>query len=277
MPELPDLVYIEKRLKSDLAERKIARVEVKQPIVIRVMLRQSFEEALSSKQIKAVERHGPFLKISINSLQMIIHFMLSGRFQLQEPATKRIGNICFTLYLDNALALHYSDNKKMGRVYLIEENRYEQIPGYTEQGVDILSRDFTFERFAKLIEKKRNQVRVFIMDQRSLSAIGNGYADEILFAAGIHPKTLCSQLSESDIERLYNSIKEVINWGITEVARAAEPVEVKVRGHMKVRNRKGRTCTLCGATIRRVGVLGYDAFFCPRCQPPLREQFINWT
>ena len=86
MPELPDLVYIEKRLKSDLAGRKIERVETKQSIVIRVMLRQSFEEALSLKQIKAVERQGPFLKISFNSLQMIIHFMLSGRFQLQESA-----------------------------------------------------------------------------------------------------------------------------------------------------------------------------------------------
>lgn len=276
MPELPDLVYIEKRLKSDLAGRKIERVETKQPIVIRVMLKKSFEEALSSERIKAVERHGPFLKISFNSLQMIIHFMLSGRFQLQEPGAKRIGNICFTLYLDNGLALHYGDNKKMGRVYLIEENRYEQIPGYTEQGVDILSRDFTFEMFAKLIEKKRCQVRVFIMDQQLLSAIGNAYSDEILFAAGIHPKTLCSQLSGSDTERLYNSIKEVIAWGITEVAKAAEPVEVKVRSHLKVRNRKGRACTVCGATIRRAGVLGYDAFFCPRCQPPAREQFINW-
>ncbi|MBA7545862.1 Formamidopyrimidine-DNA glycosylase [subsurface metagenome] len=152
MPELPDLVYIEKILKLSLIGSKIERVEVKQPIVIRVMLRQGFEEALSSEQIKAVERHGPFLKISINSLQMIIHFMLSGRFQLQGSAAKQIGNTCFTLYLDNGLALHYGDNKKMGRVYLIEENRY----------------------------------------------------------------------------------------------------------------------------IRRVGVLGYDAFFCPQCQPPAREQFINW-
>jgi len=276
MPELPDLVYIEKRLKNDLTGRKIERVETKQPIVIRVMLRQSFEEALSSELIKAVERHGPFLKISFNSLQMIIHFMLSGRFQLQEPGAKRIGNICFTLYLDNGLALHYGDNKKMGRVYLIEENRYEQIPGYNGQGVDILSRDFTFERFVKLIEKKRNQVRVFIMDQQLLSAIGNAYADEILFAAGIHPRTLCSQLFKSDIERLYNSIKEVIAWGITEVAKAAEPVEVKVRSHLKVRNRKGLACTVCGATIRRAGVLGSDAFFCPRCQPNYLEHFIHW-
>ncbi len=114
------------------------------------------------------------------------------------------------------------------------------------------------------------------MDQRSLSAIGNAYSDEILFAAGIHPKTLCSQLAGSDIERLYNSIKEVIAWGITEVAKAAEPVEVKVRSHLKVRNRKGRACIICGTTIRRVGVLGYDAFFCPRCQPHYWEHFINW-
>ena len=103
-----------------------------------------------------------------------------------------------------------------------------------------MSRDFTFERFAKSVKKKRNQVRVFIMHRRSLSTIGNGYADETLFAAGIHPKIPCSQLSGSEIERLYNSIKEVMTWGIIEIAKAAEPVEVKACSHLKVRNRNGR-------------------------------------
>ena len=115
------------------------------------------------------------------------------------------------------------------------------------------------------------------MDQTALSAIGNAYADEILFEAGIHPKTTCNQLGEKDVERLYESVRKVIQWGIDEVEKAAQPIHVKVRDHMRVRNRKDQPCPRCGTTIRRVGVLGYDAFFCPRCQPATRRQFIDWN
>ena len=101
-------------------------------------------------------------------------------------------------------------------------------------------------------------------------------ADEILFHAGLHPKTTCSQLKEEDIQRLYNSIKVVMAWGIEEVRKAGQPIEVKVREHLKVRNRKGEPCPVCGSLIRRASVLGYDTFFCPRCQPPTTKQFIAW-
>ena len=104
------------------------------------------------------------------------------------------------------------------------------------------------------------------MDQAALSAIGNAYADEILFAARIHPKTSCSSLSAEQRRALYESIRSVMAWGIAEVEKAAQPIEVKVRDHVKVRNRKDEPCPVCGTKIRRVGVLGYDSFFCPQCQ-----------
>jgi formamidopyrimidine-DNA glycosylase len=202
--------------------------------------------------------------------------MLAGRFQLQRPGDKAVAKICFSLVLDNGQILHYADAKRMGKVYLTWPGETEQIPGFNDQGVDVLGPAFTLELFRSLIETKRNQVRVFVMDQTLLSAIGNAYADEILFAAGLHPKTLCSQLSPEDIERLYRSIVRVLAWGIDEVRRADQPLEAKVRGHVKVRNRKGEPCPVCGTTIRRAGVLGYDVFFCPRCQPPRRRQTIPW-
>jgi len=117
---------------------------------------------------------------------------------------------------------------------------------------------------------------VFLMDQAALSAIGNAYADEILFAAGIHPKTPCSSLAAAEKRTLYDSIRSVLAWGITEVAKAGRPIEVKVRDHMKVRNRKDEPCPACGTTIRRAGVLGYDSFYCPSCQPAKKHPTIPW-
>jgi formamidopyrimidine-DNA glycosylase len=67
-----------------------------------------------------------------------------------------------------------------------------------------------------------------------------------------------------------------MRWGIEQVEKTQPPLEMKARDHVRVRHRKDQPCPNCGAKIRRAGVLGYDAFFCPACQPLKREQFIDW-
>jgi formamidopyrimidine-DNA glycosylase len=114
------------------------------------------------------------------------------------------------------------------------------------------------------------------MDQSVLSAIGNAYADEILFAARIHPKTRCNQLESRQVDELYRCVNSVLRRGIEKVAEADRGIDAKVRDHLAVRNRRGEPCSVCGTTIRRTGVLGYDSFFCPKCQPELRSPLVSW-
>jgi formamidopyrimidine-DNA glycosylase len=275
MPELPDLVYIEKKLNAVLPGKQIFDVKITEPIVLRNLIASSFDETLLGARFKSIRRRGPFLVFAFDrAIEIIVHPMLAGRFQL--TASPKPGRAaCFCLHLDD-VNLCYLDDKKMGKVYLTAAGDYQAIPRFLEQGVDITSAEFTLEIFRELIKKQRTQVRVFLMTQSALSAIGNAYADEILFDARLHPKTFCQKLREAEIARLHTSIIEVMKWGIAEVEKAQQPIEVKVRGHMKVRNRKDQPCPRCGAAIRRAGVLGFDSFFCPNCQPPTREQFINW-
>ncbi len=277
MPELPDLVYIQKTLHPVLPGKAIAEVHITEPIVIRVLVPKKLEEALIGAKFKDVYRHGPFLGFTFdNRLEIVLHPMLAGRLKLAATPEKPGRGRCFSLKMTDGMYLFYLDDKKMGKVYLIHAGDYQQIPKYLQQGVDILSPEFTLERFRDLIKSHRTQVRVFLMNQTALSAIGNAYADEILFDARLHPKTFCPQLTPHEVERLYHSIIAVMRWGIAEVEKAQQPIEVKVRDHVKVRNRKDQPCPRCGTIIRRVGVLGYDAFFCPTCQPPARQQFIEW-
>jgi formamidopyrimidine-DNA glycosylase len=279
VPELPDLHVIVRKLAPRIEGRAIREVTVKEPIVIRMLLPGAggFTEALPGRRIESLGRRGPFLTFTLGGgAQLIVHCMLAGRLQVSAKGEKPIPHLCFSLGLDNGEWLRYGDEKKMGKVYLVPEGSHDAIPGYREQGVDILSDDFTFERFEKLITGRRHQARVFLMDQSALSAIGNAYADEILFSAGIHPKTICSRLSPAGRRTLYDSIKGVIAWGIEEVEKADQPIEVKVRDHVRVRGRKDQPCPVCGTKIRRVGVLGYDSFYCPRCQPATRAQAIPW-
>lgn len=278
MPEIPDLVYIEQNLSESLPGRTITSVTINEPIVLRTLVRGTFDALLIDHRFGSLERHGPFLRFILEPpLELIIHFMLAGRFQWKPTGDKPGRGWCFTLHLDNGQNLHYLDDKKMGKVYLLPPGKTKQVPGFDHLGMDILSADFTLPVFKKLIGKRRHQVRVFLLDHTALNVIGNAYADEILFDAKIHPKTTCNQLNEAQIEQLYRSIIDVTKWGIEQVRQAQQPIEVKVRDHVKVRNRQNQPCPVCGTTIRRAGVRGYDAYFCPNCQPATRKQFISWN
>jgi formamidopyrimidine-DNA glycosylase len=219
---------------------------------------------------------------------MIVHFMLAGFFRLdgkgagpnRVPENQPTGRLnrdhCFSLELDGLRILHYFDSRRMGKIYVVNEGSTSAIPGYDSQGPDVLGPEFTLRRFRASIAGRRHQVRVFLMDQSAQSAIGNAYADEILFAARIHPKTRCDQLGEEQIDELYRSVISILGWGIEQVEAADTGIHRKVRDHLKVRNRRGEPCPVCGTTIRRTGVLGYDSFFCPLCQPELRSHRVPW-
>jgi formamidopyrimidine-DNA glycosylase len=117
---------------------------------------------------------------------------------------------------------------------------------------------------------------MFLMDKRALASIGNAYADEILFAARIHPKTFCPKLAPAEADALFATIPRVLTDAIAEIRRRHEPVDVKVRDFLAVRGRDGKPCRVCGTTIRAVRVGDGDACFCPTCQPTTRKLFVDW-
>jgi len=279
MPELPDLMYIRKYLRKEVERKTITAAIVKQPVVLRVAVDKPYEQVLSNRSIDVVDIHGPFICLELSSsIDLIINLMLAGKLQHQQPAEKAVGHLCCSLMLSDGSRLNLCDEDKMAKLYIVAHGEYASIPKYREQGIEILSPRFTLDVFKDLANRNsRKQVRVFINDHTIISSIGNAYADEILFDAQVHPKTFVSRLAAEQIHQLFSSIRSVMKWGIREVEGAAQPIHVKVRDHMKVRNRKGEPCPRCGTTIRREGVRGYDVFFCPTCQPATRKLFIDWN
>ncbi len=210
--------------------------------------------------------------------------MLVGRYRLVAPGTEtRNANrkdpraLGLALAFDGAPELQYLDDKRMGKVYVARAADEGTIPIYGQLGIDVLSPAFTRDAFGKLIAKRRDQVRAFLMDKRTLASIGNAYADEILFAAGLHPKTFCNKLAPAEIDALHAAIGRVLTDAIAEIQKRDEPIEIKVRDFLKVRGRDGKPCVVCGTTIRAVRVGDGDACFCPHCQRETRKLFVNWT
>jgi len=172
--------------------------------------------------------------------------------------------------------LHYVDDKRMGKVYVARAADEQQIPVYGQLGIDVTSPAFTREAFGAILRKRRDQTRMFLMDKRALASIGNAYADEILFAAGIHPKTFCNKLSPAEADALYAAIPSVLRHAVDEIARRDPPIDEKLRDFLSVRGRDGKPCPRCGTKIRAVRVGDGDACFCPKCQPTERKLFVDW-
>jgi formamidopyrimidine-DNA glycosylase len=283
MPELPDLVHVEAGLRAALVGKRITAARTGDPTVLRIMVTEPFPAVLVGRTLAGVERRGHFMRFALdNDLVVVVNAMLVGRYRLvppgSEPSNKKDPrSLALALVFDGAPELQYLDDKRMGKVYVAGAADEKTIPVYGQLGADVLAPGFTRETFGKLIARRRDQVRAFLMDKKALASIGNAYADEILFAAGLHPKTFCNKLAPADVDALHAAIGRVLTDAIAEIRKRDEPIEVKVRDFLKVRGRDGKPCVVCGTTIRAVRVGDGDACFCPHCQRETRKLFVNWT
>jgi formamidopyrimidine-DNA glycosylase len=284
MPELPDLVHVEAGLRAAVLGKRIASARTGDPTVLRIMVTEPFPAVLAGRTLAGIDRRGHFMRFALDKdLVVVVNAMLVGRYRLvpagagAAPTKKDPRSLALALVFEGAPELQYLDDKRMGKVYVARAADEATIPIYGQLGADVLSPTFTREAFGKLIARRRDQVRAFLMDKRALASIGNAYADEILFAAGLHPKTFCNKLAPPEIDGLHAAIGRVLNDAIVEIRRRDEPIEVKVRDFLKVRGRDGKPCLVCGTTIRAVRVGDGDACFCPHCQPETRKLFVNWT
>jgi formamidopyrimidine-DNA glycosylase len=284
MPELPDLVHVEEVLREALVGKIISAARTGDPTVLRIMVREPFPALLVGRRLETIERRGQFMRFGLGGgLVIVVNAMLVGRYKLiaagSDGSKKKKDPRALGLALSFADApeLQYVDDKRMGKVYLARAEDEKQIPVYGELGLDLMSPAFTRAAFGAAIAGRRDQTRAFLMDKRALASIGNAYADEILFAARIHPKTFCRKLQPPEVDALYEAIGRVFREAIAEIRRRNEPPEVKVRDFLKVRGRDGKPCLVCGTTIRAVRVGDGDACFCPSCQPETRKLFVSWS
>ena len=274
MPELPDLLHIQATLEERLRGRKVTSERLRSPVILRALVRGNLS-LLLGRTLEEVRRRSHFLVFRFEGLDLAVNPMLAGRFRLAAADDKDEAALAFALGFEDAGELRYLDDKSMGKAYLAAAGDWKAIPGLEAGGVDILSPQFTRERFVSLLKHRRDQVRAFLLDKKALDSLGNAYADEVLFEAGIHPKTWCRSIGHDQAVRLHDAIVGVMTAAVKEVAERDEPIEVKVRDFLKVRLKE--VCPRCGSKIRTAGVKGMDAYFCPKCQPATRAGFVDWT
>lgn len=281
MPERPDLEYVVPSLDRELRGLAITHVRVKKPVVLRIAVLGTPEQLLIGQTFRAVRRRAHFVLFELEgpkALDIAVSPMLAGRFAVAEAKGRSPGDLAVALGLSDGRELRYLDDVQMGKVYVIAQGDWQQAPGLATVGVDVLDATaFTRDVCRTLARHRRDQVKIFLMDKTVLDAMGNAYADEVLWEARIHPKRMARSLSDEELDRLHDAIVTVLQSARAIIAARKPPLDEKLRDFLKVRGRRGEPCPRCGAKIRTARVHADDAHFCPECQPDSRmTSIVDW-
>ena len=184
---------------------------------------------------------------------------------LVEPASEPPHPHVRTIFgLDNTHELRFKDARKFGRVYLVADPN--QVAG--PLGPEPLADDFTVEDFKALFQRRKGRLKPLLLNQEFIAGVGNIYADESCFLAGLDPRRQVDTLSPADLEKLYQAIRQALNAGIKWKGASFDAVYRggEFQDHFQVYGRADEPCLTCGTPIVRIVLGGRSTHFCIQCQ-----------
>lgn len=267
MPEIPDLEAIRGFLSQTALRSEIVRAEQLIPVVFRVP-REEFVAALKGSSFVDIRRYGKFLLFALdNDRLLVINPMLTGRFQYVPPEAKRKAKTCMVLGFVDGHELRYTDDRLMGKIYLVTPDTLSDVPQFSDMGPDAL--EVTEEEFLQRIRRFTGQIKSILVNHRFVAGIGNAYSDEILFAARIHPYRKRTSLKQEELSRLYGAMRKVFAWAtpiVAELMREELNYEER-RDFLKIHRKGGHPCPVCGTRISEITAGQRITNFCRTCQP----------
>jgi len=268
MPELPEVESVVRTLRDGspaLGGLRITSVNVVWSAVVSCGYGLIDDATLAGCRFTSIRRHGKYLLFYLECPRhtthvLIVHLRMTGRLYLVPHCSAIDRHTRLALMLDNGLALRFDDPRKFGRVWLVEDPAIV-IGGL---GPDALTVEFT--EFASRLVKHRRQIKPLLLDQAFVAGIGNIYADESLFRAGLHPLTIASQLTAGEIRRLHSALIAVLEEAVDAQGANIDGVFKAGRFVVSVYGRPGAPCRSCGAAIVKIRVGQRGTHYCPHCQ-----------
>jgi len=271
MPELPEVETIAQDLNTALTGRTVTGIRVLWDRTIAAPHPAAFARRLRGQRILGVGRRGKWIVMQLSEGdRLLIHLRMTGRLviELSQAQADRHARVLF--YLDDGQRLRFSDVRKFGRMVLT--SNMEEVLG--DLGPEPLAPDFTPQQLGEMLAGRRARLKSLLLDQRFLAGLGNIYTDEALWRARLHPLCRCDQLAGTDVSRLHEAIREVLEAAV-ERRGTTLPDERYVTpdgesgayaGRLAVYGREGERCPCCGTPIERIVVSGRGTHLCPLCQ-----------
>ncbi len=275
MPELPEVETVVKGLRPLIADKIVTAVEIREENMIGFPEDniKAFRDSLIGSKIEAVNRRGKYIIIELSTdKNMVIHLRMTGKLLVKEVKEFRDKHTHVIFSLNDGQEIRFNNIRKFGRVYLIDKNHPEQAGGLADLGPEPLSDELTVNDFKKLFENRRALMKSLLLNQHFIAGIGNIYADEILFRAGVRPDRTADTLTEAEKESIYHNMREILNKGIiyggTSFSDYVNAFGEKgsFQEELRVHQREGEECYECGTIIEKTKISGRSTYFCPQCQ-----------
>jgi len=265
MPELPEVETVVRRLRDPLIGRVFTGVHVEWDRMVQTSVAE-LKTRLPGQRIQGINRRGKYLLFQLSrGDNLILHLKMTGDMQVL-PATDPIHrHDRATFDLNNGHQLRFRDPRKFGRVYLTRN--LAQVLG--RLGPEPLDDAFTEDEFVALFDRRSARIKSLLLNQEFIAGIGNIYADEALFLAGIQPGRRANTLLEEEKRRLYQTVRQVLRTAIEH--KGSSLADEAYRGgtyqqQFLVYGRGDQPCPACSNPIRRIKLGQRSAHFCPGCQ-----------
>ena len=298
MPELPEVEHVVRALRRVIVGRTIIASQIKLPKLVAPASPSAFKRKLKGSTITGVSRRGKFIHIELDpngalphgrgsvmertsqkparkqGLVLAVHLRMTGKFLYLDMDEDLPRHSHAVFYLDNDRRLVFRDQRQFGIMKLISRSRLHRTKGIVELAPEPFDIQFSVEYLKKILSRSRRTLKTLLLDQSRVLGLGNIYAAEALFRAGINPFKTSAQLSPKRVARLHTAIVEVLRDAITDSSTSRIDLEQPngfsygeaFERFWQVYEREGEPCFRCGARIRRLTHGGRSTYWCPRCQ-----------
>ncbi len=283
MPELPEVETIRNDLNKVVLYKKIAGVEADRKLVKSDY--NSFLKILKGNGVRNIKRTGKLLIFALDEKNyLLVHLKMTGQLiyasrkkivagghdepVLGEKLPNKFTRATFK-FSDGSM-LFFNDVRRFGYMKIVGKEELEKVAeGY---GVEPLSKEFTLNRFKKIIEGKKGNIKQLLFNQELIAGIGNIYADEILFEARVRPQRKINTLKELEVKMIFKAVSRVLKKAIKYRGttfndyRDAAGRQGNFRSRLRVYGRKGEECGRCGGVIKKIRIGGRGTYYCDKCQ-----------
>lgn len=258
MPELPDVEVYRRYIDATSLHQTIEDVEVDDDKILDRVEKGELRRALQSRSFENSRRHGKNMFISLgDELWLRLHFGMTGDLKYYRADGDAPDHTRVLFRFDSGYHLAYICQRLLGAVSLTED--VDRWIADEELGPDAL--DLDRDTFKELFRNRRGSLKTALMNQNVMAGIGNVYSDEILFQARLRPEAKVKALNDSDLDMLFDVMREVLT---TAIDRRAQPEDFP-SSYITGRREEGAECPRCSGTLEKKKVSQRSAYYCPQC------------
>jgi len=275
VPELPEVESTRRHIEGPLVGRSVSSVEVARSRMIRHQHRQAdFSDRLSGRKLLELDRHGKFMLGRLEGdITLIMHLGMSGRMQLAQPGEARANHSNVVIGFDDEIELRLVDPRTFGFMVAVTPEEFADT-SVARLGPDALTDLPRTAVLAKILAGRSAPIKALLLDQRVLAGLGNIYADEVLFRAGVSGKRPGGSLEINEVKQIRNNVRPVLEAGLRAGGTSLDDLAYLLPdgragefvSKLKVYGREGEPCRRCGTAVERSVIAQRSHFSCRSCQ-----------